>query len=84
MILGLIHTNGGSAVNSGGGGGGFIAIHFSKGYIDDRYITSYGGTASSGQAGAAGVIYLQENNDRKVWFLVTIYFNLPPFKEEGV
>lgn len=65
-ISGLIHTNGGSATSSGGGGGGFIAIYFDSGYVDDRFITSYGGKTMSGETGAAGVIYLQENGDRKV------------------
>ncbi|XP_053376792.1 adhesin BmaC autotransporter-like [Mercenaria mercenaria] len=64
-IGGLLHTNGGSATSSGGGGGGFIAIYYSNGYVDDRYITSYGGSTLNGETGAAGVIYLEENGNTK-------------------
>ncbi|KAL4230250.1 hypothetical protein ACF0H5_010636 [Mactra antiquata] len=64
-IKGIIHTNGGSARTSGGGGGGYISIHYNTGYVDDLYITSYGGTTSSGEHGAAGVIFLDENGQKK-------------------
>lgn len=53
-------------MSSGGGGGGFIAIYFNGGYVDDRFITSYGGSTLNGETGAAGVIYMEENGNRKV------------------
>jgi hypothetical protein len=65
-VLGVISTNGGSATSSGGGGGGFISIYFENGYVDDRYVTSYGGTTLNGENGAAGVIYLEESGNMKV------------------
>ena len=65
-LTGNVHANGGSATSSGGGGGGYIAIYYSAGFVDTRDLTCYGGTTNNGETGAAGVIYLENNGDRKV------------------
>jgi len=66
MCSGQIHTNGGKATSTGGGGGGYITISYTNGFVDTRDITSYGGSTSNGENGAAGVIYLAKGNNRKV------------------
>ncbi|WAR26297.1 TENX-like protein [Mya arenaria] len=52
-------------MSSGGGGGGYITISFTSGFVDDRDITSFGGSTPNGENGAAGVIYIENSGDRK-------------------